>query len=83
MTRLGYRFYYLFIICNFTNAVFFYCFLPETAKVSLENMDKIFDGSWFVPGARPLTGSGGEVIEGSVKNDSAITHQEVAERSHV
>ena len=26
MTNVGYRYYFLFIICNFTNAVFFYLF---------------------------------------------------------
>jgi len=50
MTNVGYRFYFLFIICNFTNAIFFYCLLPETSKVPLESMDRLFeDAPWFVP----------------------------------
>jgi hypothetical protein len=38
-------------ICNFTNAVFFYCFLPETAKRPLEEMNYLFTNApLFVPG---------------------------------
>lgn len=51
MTNIGWHFYILFIICNFTNAVFFWAFLPETAKRPLEEMNYLFTESpWFVPG---------------------------------
>ncbi|KAL3422408.1 High-affinity glucose transporter 13 [Phlyctema vagabunda] len=51
MTNIGYKYYYLFIICNFTNALFFYCFLPETARLPLEEMNFLFNNApWFVPG---------------------------------
>jgi hypothetical protein len=36
MTEIGWKFYYLFIVCNLTNALFFWVFLPETAKRPLE-----------------------------------------------
>lgn len=37
-------------VCNFTNAVFFYCFLPETAKRPLEEMRYLFtEAPHFVP----------------------------------
>ncbi|KAN0112839.1 MFS sugar transporter-like protein [Hyaloscypha variabilis] len=42
MTNIGYRYYYLFIICNFTNALFFYLFLPETKNLPLEEMNYLF-----------------------------------------
>jgi hypothetical protein len=42
MTNVGYKYYYLFIICNFTNAVFFYLFLPETKGLPLEEMNYLF-----------------------------------------
>ena len=42
MTNIGYKFYFLFIICNFTNALFFYLFLPETARKPLEEMNYLF-----------------------------------------
>jgi len=42
MTDIGYKYYFLFIICNFTNAVFFYLFLPETARLPLEEMNYLF-----------------------------------------
>ncbi|TVY63285.1 MFS glucose transporter mfs1 [Fusarium oxysporum f. sp. cubense] len=50
MSHAGYRFYYLFVICNFTNALFFYFFLPEISRIPLEDMNAVFNGSWLVPG---------------------------------
>ncbi|KAJ5185687.1 Major facilitator superfamily domain general substrate transporter [Penicillium cf. griseofulvum] len=53
MTRIGYRFYILFVICNFTNAVFFWLLLPETKRVPLEEMNQMFTNApWIVPGSR-------------------------------
>ncbi|KAL2259063.1 hypothetical protein VTK26DRAFT_7389 [Humicola hyalothermophila] len=50
MKAVGYRFYLLFIICNFTNALFFWAFLPETAKRPLEEMNHLFKNApLFVP----------------------------------
>lgn len=49
--RSGYRFYFLFIICNFTNAVFFWLLLPETARRPLEEMNYLFTHApWIVVG---------------------------------
>jgi len=48
MTNIGYRYYYLFIICNFTNAVFFYLFLPETARLPLEEMNYLFTNAPYL-----------------------------------
>ncbi|KIW15386.1 hypothetical protein PV08_05432 [Exophiala spinifera] len=51
MTNVGYRFYYLFIVCNFTNAVFFWLLLPETARRPLEEMNYLFTHApWIVVG---------------------------------
>lgn len=51
MTNIGYKFYYLFIIGNFTNAVFFYLLLPETARRPLEEMNYLFaNAPWIVAG---------------------------------
>lgn len=53
MEHIKYRYYFLFVVCNFTNAVFFYCLLPETKKVPLEEMNYMFSHApWFVPGSR-------------------------------
>ncbi|KAF1809100.1 general substrate transporter [Eremomyces bilateralis CBS 781.70] len=47
---IGYKWYYLFIVCNFTNALFFWAFLPETAKRPLEEMKYLFtEAPLFVP----------------------------------
>ncbi|PSS20491.1 hypothetical protein M430DRAFT_120301 [Amorphotheca resinae ATCC 22711] len=48
MTNIGYRYYYLFIICNFTNALTFYLFLPETARLPLEEMNYLFTNAPFL-----------------------------------
>ncbi|KAH8811843.1 MFS sugar transporter-like protein [Xylogone sp. PMI_703] len=51
MQNIGYRYYYLFIVCNFTNALFFYLFLPETARLPLEEMNYLFTNApYIVPG---------------------------------
>lgn len=37
-------------VCNFTNAVFFWAVLPETARRPLEEMRALFsEAPWFVP----------------------------------
>ncbi|UDD62293.1 hypothetical protein AFCA_009618 [Aspergillus flavus] len=49
MTNSGWKFYILFVVCNFTNAVFFWAMLPETKQLPLEEMKKLFtDTPWFV-----------------------------------
>lgn len=53
MNSIGYRYYYIFIICNFTNAVFFWLLLPETSCRSLEEMDEVFNSPWIVAGKAP------------------------------
>lgn len=52
MTNIGYRFYFIFVVCNFTNAVFFWLLLPETKQVPLEEMNQMFTHApWIVPGS--------------------------------
>ncbi|KAI1085292.1 MFS sugar transporter-like protein [Whalleya microplaca] len=51
MKTVTWRYYLLFVICNFTNAVFFYLVLPETKKLPLEEMNYLFTHApWIVPG---------------------------------
>lgn len=43
----------MFIVCNLGNAVFFWCFQPETKGLNLEDMDELFrDHPLFVPGSK-------------------------------
>jgi glutamate/tyrosine decarboxylase-like PLP-dependent enzyme len=38
------------VICNITNAIFFWAFLPETKGIPLEEMNRLFkETGWFVP----------------------------------
>ncbi len=40
-------------ICNFTNAIFFWLFMPETSKLPLEEMNYLFQHApWIVPGTK-------------------------------
>jgi MFS family permease len=48
---IGWRWYIVFIVCNFTNALFFWAILPETAGRPLEEMNYLFTNApLFVPG---------------------------------
>ncbi|KAF2839687.1 MFS putative major facilitator superfamily transporter [Patellaria atrata CBS 101060] len=50
MSNIHYRFYILFVVCNFTNALFFWAVLPETKKRPLEEMNYLFTNApYFVP----------------------------------
>ncbi|KFA68520.1 hypothetical protein S40285_09579 [Stachybotrys chlorohalonatus IBT 40285] len=47
---IGWRWYILFIVCNFTNALWFWTVLPETAKRPLEEMRYLFtEAPLFIP----------------------------------
>uniref|UniRef100_A0A0D2YEP6 Major facilitator superfamily (MFS) profile domain-containing protein n=1 Tax=Fusarium oxysporum (strain Fo5176) TaxID=660025 RepID=A0A0D2YEP6_FUSOF len=49
--NIGWRYFLVFVVCNFTNAVFFWAFMPETKLLPLEEMNALFSStSWFVPG---------------------------------
>ncbi|KAE9362881.1 general substrate transporter [Stipitochalara longipes BDJ] len=53
MANVGYKYYYLFIVCNLTNAIFFWLFLPETSRLPLEEMNYLFTHSpWIIPGSK-------------------------------
>lgn len=53
ITNIGWRYFLLFVVCNFTNAIFFWAFMPETRRRPLEEMNILFsETSWFVPTAK-------------------------------
>lgn len=53
MTAIGWKYYIVFIVCNFTNALFFWAFQPETKGLNLEDMNELFrDHPLFVPGSK-------------------------------
>jgi MFS family permease len=50
INSIGWRYFLLFVICNFVNAIWFWALLPETARRPLEEMNALFSSdSWFVP----------------------------------
>ncbi|KAI9707873.1 MAG: hypothetical protein M1820_004479 [Bogoriella megaspora] len=53
VSAIGWKYYVVFIICNVTNGLFFWAFLPETKGLHLEDMDALFQESLtFVPGSK-------------------------------
>jgi hypothetical protein len=48
LAKISWRYYILFIVCDVTNALFFYLFLPETKGVTLEAMNDLFQNSPLV-----------------------------------
>ncbi|KAF2127698.1 MFS sugar transporter-like protein [Dothidotthia symphoricarpi CBS 119687] len=82
MEAVGWRYYLLFVIGNFTNAIFFYCFLPETAKRPLEEMNHLFKNApLFVPGMDKREWAPGVDLERRVEQVEAkqgsVSHHEV------
>ncbi|KAI0134562.1 MFS sugar transporter [Xylariales sp. AK1849] len=52
----GWRYFIVFVVCNFTNAVFFYLVLPETKGLPLEEMNYLFTNApLIVPGSDKST----------------------------
>lgn len=92
MAHIGYRYYYLFIICNFTNALVFYLFLPETARLPLEEMNYLFTNAPFLVAghdkkayragyAEDLERRAAEIREkGAAEGEEH--HEEVADETH-
>lgn len=54
--NVHWRYFLLFVVCNFTNALFFWATMPETARRPLEEMKALFsDGKWIVLGKKAST----------------------------
>ncbi|KAJ3529292.1 hypothetical protein NM208_g9833 [Fusarium decemcellulare] len=54
MTAVGWKYYLVFVICNFTNALAVWAFVPETKQLPLEEMNSLFRTMpWFVAGKDP------------------------------
>lgn len=64
-------------VCNFTNAIFFWAFLPETAKRPLEEMRYLFtEAPIFIPGMDTEKFRAGADLERRVEE---VQHKQVAE----
>lgn len=51
MGTIGWKYYLVFVICNFTNALCVWAFVPETKQMPLEEMNYLFTNApWFIPG---------------------------------
>lgn len=83
MRNAGYNFYILFIVCNFTNALFFWAFIPETANVPLEDMSYLFEHApWFIPPLNMKDYRRPRDVESKIddmKAEESIAHDEVVD----
>lgn len=86
MKTVGYRYYILFVICNFTNALFFWAFLPETAKRPLEEMNRLFtDAPLFVPTMDKTDWAANDLerrVEEVKAKQESVAHNEVGAAGH-
>lgn len=81
LKHVGWRYYILFVVCNLTNAMFFWATLPETRKVPLEEMNDLFDKApIFVPGSDVTrTWQSGDLerrVEGIGREKGVVEHEE-------
>ncbi|KAL9535821.1 MFS-type transporter [Sphaerulina musiva] len=90
--RIGWKFYLVFVVCNFTNAIWFWGVLPETKKLPLEEMNYLFTNApLFVPSMHGKEASfrKGDLeervmrekmaLEGKGRLGSVVSHVEVEE----
>ncbi|KAH9937984.1 general substrate transporter [Amylocystis lapponica] len=70
--NVGWRFYLVFAICGFSNALFFWAFLPETKGIPLEELDNYFDAR-----------AGGELRQGKVQARPHITYVKDDEKDNI
>jgi sugar porter (SP) family MFS transporter len=48
LDNIGWRYYLVFVVCSFTNALTFYLFFPETAGRTLEEMEQYINESGYL-----------------------------------
>lgn len=77
--QIGWRYYLVFVICTFTNALTIWAFFPETKGRRLEEIGVMFkESSWFVPSHPPRSLNAQEVEremrEGKLQPGQATEH---------
>lgn len=82
--HVGWRFYLVFAVCGFSNALFFWAFLPETKGIPLEELDSYFASvPIFVPGSKVYVPDGltreEELRQGKVFVPEGAEVEEVAD----
>ncbi|CAE7199104.1 unnamed protein product [Rhizoctonia solani] len=83
--NIGWKYYLVFAICGYTNALTFWAFFPETKGRKLEEMDEFFKHSgWFVPTAKftpvSATQRENEMREGNAFGGEDIVDSDSKER---
>ncbi|KAH7097624.1 general substrate transporter [Auriculariales sp. MPI-PUGE-AT-0066] len=85
--NVGWRYYLVFAICGFSNAIFFWAFMPETRGIPLEEIDEYFErtpifiptSSGYVPDAHSREN---ELRAGQVRHGNAETDIEKGSVHH-
>ncbi|KAJ4201513.1 hypothetical protein NW767_006601 [Fusarium falciforme] len=83
MENLGWRFYILFVVTNLTNAIFFWAMLPETRKLPLEEMNRLFSDAPIFVGSRDMSRYTINETSEMARNIDDKQHQQDGERIHV
>lgn len=79
----GWRYFIVFVVCNLTNAIFFWLILPETRRVPLEHMNELFaNAPWIVLGTDKSQYVGGLDTELDRRAQKVKDHDEVAATEH-
>ncbi|KAI0074444.1 general substrate transporter [Panus rudis PR-1116 ss-1] len=78
--NIGWKYYLVFAICGFTNALFFWAFLPETRGIPLEELDYYFEKvPLFVPGSHVELRSASEREEELRRGRIVVGHGDLKE----
>ncbi|EIN03883.1 general substrate transporter [Punctularia strigosozonata HHB-11173 SS5] len=73
--NVGWKFYLVFAICGFSNALFFWALLPETRGIPLEELDAYFETvPLLVPGSVGATGYDASTRERELAQGRVFVH---------
>ncbi|KAJ3467920.1 hypothetical protein FSOLCH5_003576 [Fusarium solani] len=83
MQDVGWRFYILFVVTNLSNAIFFWAMLPETRKLPLEEMNRLFSDAPLFVGSRDMSRYMINETSQMARNIDDKQHQQDGDNAHV
>ncbi|UPK97136.1 hypothetical protein LCI18_008071 [Fusarium solani-melongenae] len=83
MQDVGWRFYILFVVTNLSNAIFFWAMLPETRKLPLEEMNRLFSDAPLFVGSRDMSRYTINETSEMARNIDDKQHQQDGDNIHI